>query len=212
MDGTVVFTSALTGVLSGAIGTFLIAPARERYRLWALSSAMRLESFTPEGGQHHRILIHNEGLETIVDAIAYLTLNNDQKDILKGRQAFEGMEHRSGVRNGRLSWAVAGNTHKIDIFPGEKQLLNFAQLIQGQNGLELLISSELGFGDAVDKPARVSLKPKRYSGILTIVSKNILSRDFDVEIVVVGAAFGKPAEPQARPFIRKWPFVIANRR
>lgn len=209
---TAILTSAFTGALSGAIGAFVIGPARERYKLWALSSAISLENFDADGGQHHRILVHNSGLETVVDAIAYLTLNNEPADIVDGRISYEGSAHRSGVRNGRLSWAIAGNTHKIDIFPGEKQVLNFAQLINAQTAPQLLISSEVGFGDDKDKPARVSLIPKNYTGVLTIVGKNILSREFDVEIIVENGVFGRTPAPSPRAFISKWSFVLRNHR
>lgn len=202
--------SAITGVVTGAIGMWVVGPARERNRLWALSNGVQLRNFSPEGTNHYRIQVHNTGIETIQDAVGYLTLNNDLSDIVNGRPAYEGPGYQSNVVDARVCWAVGGNPYKVDIFPGEKQLLNFAQCVAGPSQQQVVIASELGFGDCPSKPARVCLRQKRYNGTLTIVGKNILSRAFSVEIAVANNTFADVHEPDPEPFIRKWPFVIIN--
>jgi hypothetical protein len=204
--------SAITGAITGAIGTFMVGPARERHRLWSLSNGVQLSNFAPTGTLHYRIQVHNTGNETINDAIGYLTLDNDPSDILPGAHAYERPGYMSSVRDGRLCWALGGNPHKIDIFPDEKQLLNFAKCEVINGGCQVVIASELGLGESKDKPARVCLKPKNYSGTLKIVAKNILARTFKVEIVVSERAFGQVNDPSPENFIEKWPFVIANSR
>lgn len=202
--------SAATGVITGIVGTWMVGPARERQRLWSLSNGVKLSNFSPEGTNHYRIQVHNTGTETICDAVGYLTLNNDPSDIVSGLSAYEGPGHHSNVMDGRVCWALGGNPYKVDIFPGEKQLLNFAQCRSCSTEQQIVIASELGFGDVKEKPARVFLKQKRYCGKLKIVGKNILARAFSVELAVAGGSFAKIHEPVPEPFICRWPFVVSG--
>lgn len=207
--------SAISGAGTGALSVFLVGPAKERDRIWSLSNGIVLRNFEPAGTGHYRIWVRNTGTETIEEAIGYLDLNNRAADIVDALPAVERIGHRTPVTDGRLCWAIDGNPHKIDIFPGEAQLLNFAQYVGfnstgGSPQHALVIASESGFGESSQRLARVCLAPKRYDGILRIVARNILSRTYRVEIVVSQSVFGSPHEPIPEAYIRKWPFVLFN--
>ncbi|HEY0973091.1 MAG TPA: hypothetical protein VGE57_01200 [Solimonas sp.] len=203
--------TVVTGVATGAVGTLLVGPARERARLWKLSSGIELSNFSPEATAHYRIQVHNTGSEAIRDAIAYLTLDNSPQDIVDGRSAYEGKGHPTGVQDGRLCWAIGGNPHRIDIYPGEKQLLNFAQIAVHNSEPQVVIASEVGFGDDSSRPARVCLEAKRYTGKIKIVGSNILARSFSVEIALSNRRFARVHAPIPETFISRYKFVLCNK-
>lgn len=198
------------GAVAGAVSALMVDPVRERSRIWSLSNSIQLQNFMAEGTTHYRLQVRNTGAETIRDAIAYLTLRNEPRDIVKGCAAYEAPGHPYGVRDGRLCWALGGNPHKIDIFPGERQLLNFAKVERNGGLAHIVIASESGFGDSECRPARVCLQPKRYDGEIRLVASNILARVFSVEIAVSQGHFGSIRDPRAEKFVKKYPFLLGN--
>lgn len=215
-----ILVSVIAGGLSGAISILFLSPMRERQKVWVLSDGLRVQKDNLDSATHYRFRVHNPGSETIFDATGYVTLNNKPSDIVAGPPAYQLPGHPSGVQDERLCWAIAGNPHRIDIFPGERQILDFAQIVDHKDSPKLVIASESGFGDDEGKRARVSLTPRRYEGTLKIVGRNVLAREFSIEIVVREAQdvpdvkrrfeFGLSHEPEQRAFVRRWPFVLCN--
>ena len=213
------FGNISVSALSGAVGTLAVTPALDRYRLWKLSNGIRLRNFGPGTSEHYRIWVENHGTATIVDAIAYLDLEREPSDIVEGVSSFEGPGHTLPLVGGRLCWAFGGsgkNPAKIDIFPGERQLLNLAQsrsvpILTGTRHI-LIIASEAGFGENIDQPARTCLLPKHYAGTIRIVGKNVLARDFDIEIAVKEQKLVDPHEPRPKSFHRSIHFILAGHR
>jgi hypothetical protein len=216
-------SNLIAGAIGGVIAVFLIAPARERQRIWLLSKHLELRRLKDDDPRHYRVWVKNSGTETISDAIGYLTLEHEPTDIVTVSDipTFNGLGHRAMVVDGRLCWAIGGNAHKIDIYPGESQLLNFAKIEsrKAKDGAQMsaiVVPSEEGYGERgdgsqkKDKHARVCLTPKSYKGILRIVGKNILSRTFSVQIDVAGDAFSNIQDPLPHSFIAKWPFWLFN--
>lgn len=210
------WTTIAIGVISAAVGTLAVSPAKKRFELWRLSKGIRLTNFAPSGSGHYRIWVENHGTETITDAVAYLDLNNSPKDIVESSiPVYEGIGYNEGIKRGRLCWAVKDNPHNIDICPGERQLLNFVQIRhinrpQGGTQPIVVVASEGGFGDSPGSLARTTLELKHYVGTIRIVGKNILPRDFDVEVAVKGNLFSNAHEPAAKKFVRGLPFVFGR--
>lgn len=207
--------SAVSGLISGGLATFLFGPAYERARLWSLSDGIRLNNFEPEAFTHYRIWVENTGSEAIERAIGYLTLNNTPADIIWGVAAYDDPGYPNPIKNGRLCWAMGGNSPNpptIDICPGESQLLNLALIKRvpmpgGTTTESLVIASESGVGTTSASPARVNLAPGHYEGTLRIAGRNILARDFKIEIVVANGVFGAIHDPIPQPLCSKYRFI-----
>lgn len=175
-----VWIAAVTGGLAGAIVTLCMQRILEVLRIWRLSQSLLL---SPEPIPNAcRIRVRNLGLQTVEDAIAYISLMYDpQTDILDG-PAFIGSHHRVLLCEDRLCWAVAApnpNPFRISIFPGEKQALDLVMVHPDR----IEIPSEQGWATLTPgAKSRVFLKKKRYEGSVNLVAKNVLRRSFGLVI------------------------------
>jgi hypothetical protein len=175
-----VWIGAISGGLAGAVVTLCTQRVLEAARIWRLSRAL---SVTPETiPDACRVRVSNLGVQTIEDAIAYISLTYDpHADILDG-PAFIGPSHRVELRDDRLCWAIAApdpNPFRINIYPGEHQALDIVRM--GHDRIE--IPSEQGWGDLnVGRKSRVFLARKRYEGTMYFVARNTLRRSFGLVI------------------------------
>jgi len=177
------WASCLGGGLAGAVVTLIVQKLREDWRIWNLSNKLECKPDPISGSC--RVRVHNNGIFSIEDAIGYITLDFDSsKDVVDG-MAF--IKKGSGDRlcEDRLCWAEArsNNPFQASIFPGENQTLDVVRFHE----TNIEIPSEQGWSHATKgTQARVFLSNnpanKVYKGRLTIVAKNLLRRNFTIEI------------------------------
>ena len=74
---------------------------------------------------------------------------------------------------------MASNPASVDIYAGERQVLDVANFDRG--GIWIEIPSESGWG-TVGGTSRVFLKWKKYSATIKIVSKDSKAKEFPVQI------------------------------
>src|SRR5258708_1363920 len=192
-----VWIGAVTGGLAGAIVTLCTQRVLEALRIWRLSLSLLLRPEpVPDGC---RIRVSNLGLQTMEDAIAYISLTFDpHADVLDG-PAFIVPHHRVELRDDRLCWALAApdpHPFGISIFPGEEQALELVSVHPDR----IEIPSEPGWGSPpAGKCSRVFLSRKPYEGRIDLVAKNTLRRSFSLVIDPTKAA--NPVTLTPRPFI-----------
>ena len=143
----------ISGGLAGALTSFCLQRLLEAKRIVQLSRSIKIERVIRNNSCSIKVI--NTGVETIRDAIGYLTLEYDvTTDILDIRPAFIDCQHRMALKDDRLCWAVTApdiNPHIASIYPGEKQLLDILKL--DSNSIE--IPSEQGWSDNNKKKSRV---------------------------------------------------------
>lgn len=172
--------SMASGGLCGAIFTFVVQRLLEANKLWSLSKNIRiLTERLPKGS---RVRVCNYGVETIHDAIAYISINyNPKTDILEGNAFIDKNNHPVNLIEDRLCWALANkekSSFMVSIFPGEKQALDIVKIYDDK----IEIPSEQGWGRDNNTKSRVFLVRKSYNGELHIVGKNILRRNYKLTI------------------------------
>ena len=180
MGGLSLGGAALTGGMAGAVITLFTRWVSGTLRIWKLSRS--LVAYPQRQQDNFGIRVCNRSVHTIEDATAYISLGFDpQTDVLDG-YAFIGTHYRIGLCEDRLCWSIAApdpNPFRIDIFPGEKQALDFVRF----HADRIEIPSEQGWADeAKGKRSRVFLKKKHYEGELHLVARNTLRRSFDLVI------------------------------
>lgn len=183
-----VWTAATAGGLLGSALTTTLGVWCGRHRMWRLSRSLRVDGCLVTDS--FRVHIENCGSETIIDAVGLLSLTHQKEDIVPQPKGFPpsriGPEHTEALRNGYLSWAIGGNPYKIEIYPGVQKILDLAERWDHQERF-IRIPSEQGYGNNVEdeggrRYCRMYLVRKKYRGTLSIVGKNILPQDYEIEI------------------------------
>lgn len=196
---SVAVLSAIIGGLAGSVVTVITQRIQEALRIWRLSRNLLLRPETND--LTTRVRVDNRWVQTVEDAIGYISLDFDpETDVLEGL-AFIGPTHRIKLWEDRLCWALAAsndpNPFRTSIFPCEKQALDLVRV--HSNRIE--IPSEQGWADQnTGKKSRVFLTKKRYTGSLQIVAKNTLRRQFSLVIDPTNAA--NPVTLTEQDFIR----------
>jgi len=198
-SSSVAVLSAIIGGLAGFVSTLITQRIREALRIWRLSWNLLLRPETND--LTTRVRVSNRWVQTVEDAVGYISLDFDPKtDVLEG-PAFIGPTHRIKLREDRLCWALTvpgdPNPFRTSIFPGEKQALDLVRVHTDR----IEIPSEQGWADQnTDKKSRVFLTKKRYTGSLHIVAKNTLRRQFSLVIDPANAV--NPVTLTEQNFIR----------
>jgi len=137
-------------------------------------------SLEPQQKRGHRTcaLIRNGHSTPLTSVYAYITIENDPKDIIEpppGYSAYLKPSHPSKVVEDRLCWSIAGNPPCIDIAPEENQSLDIVEISSDSNWLR--IPSESGW-----EMCRVFLIKKTYDATIKIVSRDIKAKSFRITI------------------------------
>lgn len=190
-------TAAIIGALAGGLMSLLVNEVRDWWRIKRTTKGISLGA-EKRAGSRVTARVKNGSKHCIHTAVAYISLDHDRDDVLtppKHFLAFISPAHPKKLEEDRLCWAVAAplpNPPSVDIFPGERQVLDIADF--GENSGWVEIPSEVGWSsgqteaetkreDIKRLSSRVFLRAgKRYQGTIKIVSASTRRRVFKVEI------------------------------
>ncbi len=170
--------NAIIALLAGVVASFIVFSWWPAIRRWLLWRSLAVVHEAPVGGSVRCRVINGGGIP-LTKAMAYLTLEHVQEDILpppSGARAYMMPGEGATLYKAQLCWAVqeAGkNPMRADIFAGEEQPLTVAFVREGH----IVVLSE-----SCQDPARVYLARKSYRGRLKIVSADCPAKEFDIEI------------------------------
>jgi hypothetical protein len=180
---------ALWGALAGGIVSLIVNFFLQSFLPWLkrarLTRSVQVYAEVSHG-VHARCRVYNGGFWTMGNAIAYITLNVTEEDVLNppnGQDAFIKPGQFVPVADQQLCWSVRSptvNPMRVDIFAKERQ--PFAPCAIDTD--TIMIPSEEGWTFPCDRPriARVFLRQKQYNGFLKIVSADTNARFFALEI------------------------------
>jgi hypothetical protein len=189
--------SILVSALTAGLVSLWVNWMQDWFRVRHISKKLQLEPQARVGTRATARVVNNSNY-VIRQAAAYVTIQHDLDDVLAPPMHFAAFiegNHLKTLDEDRLCWsavAPARNPPAIDIYAGEKQLLDVANF--GGSGDWIEIPSETGYASSQTQAeaeayntarirSRVFLRAgRRYQGTIKIVSADTLARVFHVEI------------------------------